>query len=458
MPPSRSTVNTPAAQLRRRARVAILLAGVSGLSLSAAGTAQARLIGPPGANSAVANAAAMAQAAAAQAAAATAQVQKSLARATLAIQAGLAVQAAARNAATANNLGADPNHPGLTLPNVPDGLDTPDGRVIGGLRPDTGPAVAVGGGSFAVPSSWLGISALSQTASGGQTTVTLTQSQTAAVATWQTFNVGRNTTVHFDQTAGNSAAGNGWVVLNRVLDPSGVPSQILGQIKAEGTVLLINRNGIIFGGSSQVNVHSLIASSFDLGGITGQSVYDVNGNAVNYAVSNANFVANGLFIAYPNTPNNSVAFQSGSTLFGTSVTTQPGAIINSSVDGADNGGFVALIGPRVNNGGAVQVSAGDLILSSGVGVELGQPLAGTAITVQPLSTSNSAFAYVGQGNGGQDHPVRAAEQAEKVTEGRAENAARQGRHPSSRRQHLGAGHTMRPILKRARCRFGRRGP
>ncbi len=66
----------------------------------------------------------------------------------------------------------------------------------------------------------------------------------------------------FNQSAGQRhRRHHNWIALNRVIDPSGVPSQILGQIKAEGSVYLINQNGIIFGGGSQVNVHTLIASS-----------------------------------------------------------------------------------------------------------------------------------------------------------------------------------------------------
>ncbi len=48
------------------------------------------------------------------------------------------------------------------------------------------------------------------------------------------------------------------------MDPSGAPSQILGNVTAQGTVLVINRNGIIFGAGAQINVHSLVASSLDL--------------------------------------------------------------------------------------------------------------------------------------------------------------------------------------------------
>ncbi|MFX5998907.1 filamentous hemagglutinin N-terminal domain-containing protein, partial [Acinetobacter baumannii] len=52
-----------------------------------------------------------------------------------------------------------------------------------------------------------------------------------------------------------------WSVLNRVNDPNGRPSQIRGQIKADGTVLIVNRNGVIFTGSSQVDTRNLVAAA-----------------------------------------------------------------------------------------------------------------------------------------------------------------------------------------------------
>ncbi len=44
-------------------------------------------------------------------------------------------------------------------------------------------------------------------------------------------------------------------------DPNARPSRIEGQIKGDGTVPLINRNGIIFSGSAQVNVRNLVAAA-----------------------------------------------------------------------------------------------------------------------------------------------------------------------------------------------------
>ncbi|MFX8036047.1 filamentous hemagglutinin N-terminal domain-containing protein, partial [Acinetobacter baumannii] len=66
---------------------------------------------------------------------------------------------------------------------------------------------------------------------------------------------GRNTTVSFKQQASS------WSVLNRVNDPRARPSQIQGQIEAPGTVMIVNRNGIVFSGSSQVNTRNLVAAA-----------------------------------------------------------------------------------------------------------------------------------------------------------------------------------------------------
>jgi filamentous hemagglutinin family protein len=73
------------------------------------------------------------------------------------------------------------------------------------------------------------------------------------------FNVGKNTRANFDQSAGGSSASSR-VALNRVTDPNALPSQILGRITAQGQVYVLNLNGALFGGSSQIKVGSLIVS------------------------------------------------------------------------------------------------------------------------------------------------------------------------------------------------------
>ena len=64
----------------------------------------------------------------------------------------------------------------------------------------------------------------------------------------------RRTTVEFRQEAS-------WAVLNRVNDPKARPSVIQGQIQANGTVMIVNRNGVVFDGTSQVNVRNLVAAA-----------------------------------------------------------------------------------------------------------------------------------------------------------------------------------------------------
>lgn len=116
------------------------------------------------------------------------------------------------------------------------------------------------------PLLWVNANGPKQTVDGsGHVNVDVKQTGQNAVLTWETMNVGRQTTLNFDQSAGTQTNGaNNWAVLNRINDPSGRPSQILGNITAQGAVYVINRNGVLFGAGSQVNVHSLVASSLNL--------------------------------------------------------------------------------------------------------------------------------------------------------------------------------------------------
>ena len=329
------------------------------------------LIAPQGANalqpgrggaasSAALNAANSAMATAQQAAAMAAQSQSSMLRATQAIQAMLAAQNAARTLAAAgpNNLGADPNHPGLQLPNVPNGLGS------GGLMPDSG--LRATGVANAV-TTWVNAKTPVQTTSNGQTIVSIQQTAAQALLNWTTFNVGKSTTVNFNQQ-GNA----GWIALNKISDPSGVPSQILGQIKADGQVLLINQNGIIFGGTSQINVHTLIASTRDLDSTISGSNYQL-------------FLQNGLFQS--NAPS---GFSGKAALFDTpgaqgtgAVTVQPGAAIDTTrnLNATGDGGYVALVGAGVTNAGTIVTQNGQIILAADSNVALIAP-SSSAVGVQ----------------------------------------------------------------------------
>jgi len=183
-----------------------------------------------------------------------------LARTTAAITSVKAMQDAARAAAIKgpNNLGADPRNPGRTLPNVPDGLVRGGLQVAPGVprnlaSPQTGEDAKL----------WQGALLPKQQVKNGRTLVTIEQTKPQAMLNWQTFNVGKKTTLNFSAGRGG-ADKTQWIAFNKVNDPSASPSQILGEIKGEGQVYIINPNGILFGGSSQINLHALVASSLPI--------------------------------------------------------------------------------------------------------------------------------------------------------------------------------------------------
>ncbi|WP_434115625.1 filamentous haemagglutinin family protein [Paraburkholderia caffeinilytica] len=309
---------------------------------------------------------------------------------------GIAAQIAAQQAAAA----------AATASNVPNGL-TPGGlQVAPGLSFDSkgAPTAATANTNNAVL--WYNANAPTQSVdSSGHVNVDITQTGQNAILTWQTMNVGKQTTLNFDQSAGTQTNGaNNWAVLNRINDPSGAPSQILGSVKAQGAVYVINRNGILFGAGSQVNVHALVASSLDLLNMNDYNQALVNGNPVvvgNLAQDVAGIVAsNQQFLSLPAGTTGGLAYQesgSSSGVQGNSlipnevlglgnqvalssasqyqgwgdITIAPGASITTQKNGtASDGGFVLVAAPNVTNGGNITATDGQVVLAAGVGVSL----------------------------------------------------------------------------------------
>jgi filamentous hemagglutinin family protein len=134
---------------------------------------------------------------------------------------------------------------------------------------------------------------------------------------WNTFNVGRNERVQFVQPGADAIA------LNRILDNSG--SQILGRIDANGQVILMNPNGIIFGREAVINVGGLVAS-----GLNVSSDDFMNGDLV--------------FSGLENTA---------------------GTVVNRGLINAAVGGNVALLGKSVTNQGLIVAELGHVALAAG---------------------------------------------------------------------------------------------
>ncbi len=146
----------------------VLLAGASVMvmMLTANHNAYAGHYGNPGQNvSATVNAAAAAIQSAQQAAALTQQSMQSMARATQAIAAHAG---GAERRAQCRSLGMPSS--------IPNGLNT------GGMVPDSGLA---GPGVANPVSSWVGANTPIQSSSGGQTTVTIQQTQQKAILNWE---------------------------------------------------------------------------------------------------------------------------------------------------------------------------------------------------------------------------------------------------------------------------------
>src|SRR5688572_1402502 len=78
-----------------------------------------------------------------------------------------------------------------------------------------------------------------------------------AVINWRSFSIGAGEVTRFIQESRNSA------VMNRVVGVN-APSEILGALKSNGKVYLLNSAGVVFGAGSTVDVAGLVASSLNL--------------------------------------------------------------------------------------------------------------------------------------------------------------------------------------------------
>ena len=182
-----------------------------------------------------------------------------------------------------------------------------------------------------------GVSSVTTNTANNQLTVD--QYESKAIIDWNSFNVGANASVVFDQKKNTD-----WVALNRIYDAN--PSKIFGSIKADGKVYLINQNGILFGCGAQVNTHSLVASTLN--------------------ISDNDFL------------NGVMHFQGQDYINGTDTINTGASIINRGTIQTDSLGSVFLIGPNVRNGGTITTTAGQIGL-----------LAGTDVTLTPDSSPDS---------------------------------------------------------------------
>ncbi|WP_315123576.1 YDG domain-containing protein [Comamonas antarctica] len=162
-----------------------------------------------------------------------------------------------------------------------------------------------------------------QATAGNGVRLEVTQASQQAVLNWQSFNIGSQAQVNFVQP--NASA----TVLNRVA--AGNPSEIQGQLTANGQVFLVNPNGILFGAGAQVNTGGLTASTLD--------------------ISDQNFMAR------------DYRFVLGSG-------GEASSVVNQGRITAAQGGYIALLAPEVRNEGVLVATLGTVALGAGERITL----------------------------------------------------------------------------------------
>ncbi len=183
-------------------------------------------------------------------------------------------------------------------------------------------AISVGAASpaFALPTGGKVVAGQISIQQTSTTNLNVVQSTQKGIVNWQSFGIKANQNVNFVQPGASS------VTLNRVT--GGNPSAIYGHLNANGQVFLVNPNGILFAPGASVNVGGIVASTL---GIDNQS------------------------------------FLSGTYHFSGGGN---GDVTNQGTITAARGGYIALIGPRVNNDGLIRAPQGSVDLGAGSAVDL----------------------------------------------------------------------------------------
>ena len=157
------------------------------------------------------------------------------------------------------------------------------------------------------------------------TQLNIVQGSDKAIVNWQSFNIGAGARVDVQQPSASS------VLLNRVV--GGQASAILGQLNANGRVVLVNPNGVFFGKDASVSATSFTASSLGLSDesfLSGEMRFEAQGAG--------------------------------------------GEVRNQGLI-STRGGYVALLGATVNNEGRIETQGGAALLGAAQAIRV--PLGGS---------------------------------------------------------------------------------
>ena len=146
----------------------------------------------------------------------------------------------------------------------------------------------------------------------------INQHTRSSVIDWDSFSIASGEHVNFQQPDVTSTA------LNRVT--GGSLSEIFGQLTANGIVLIVNPNGVVFSETSRIDVGGLVATTAN--------------------ITNENFM-------------------SGNFLFERVPGSESSRIVNHGQITAAEGGLVALVAPGVANSGVIGARLGRITLAAG---------------------------------------------------------------------------------------------
>lgn len=180
------------------------------------------------------------------------------------------------------------------------------------------------------------------------THMTVTQGSNTAIINWNGFSIGNGETVQFIQPGQSSLA------INRVLGDD--PSAIFGSLIANGQIMLINPNGVLFGPNSRVDVGGLIATTIDIDDekiLSGDFTFDKPGNPA-------------------------------------------AAIVNQGTITAADGGLVAFVAPGVSNSGVIQARLGRVTMAGAN--KFSVDLYGDGLVSIPVTEELANAIYDAQGN------------------------------------------------------------
>ncbi len=190
--------------------------------------------------------------------------------------------------------------------------------------------------------------------SQGTNQTTINQSTQRAAIDWQTFNVGSQQSVQFNQPSSRS------VTLNEVVGPN--PSQIAGKIDANGQIIIENQSGVIFYKGSQVNTAGLMVTAA------------TSSDAATHAFINGGQLA----LDQAANPNAQVVNQGQITI--------------------KQAGLAALVAPQVANSGVITAKLGTVVLAGGATkatLDLyGDGMLSIDVTGQVVQAPNGALALV----------------------------------------------------------------